>query len=93
MRTTDKGRDVKILEFVNSNSYDLIQFFDLIMGAIGYHYNKKHLLPEASDYKSAFAQYIANKIKKDNLIFSTDKTGYKNLNLWLYQPNKKFAKN
>ncbi|MBP3846481.1 DUF3800 domain-containing protein [bacterium] len=91
-RTIDKGKDVKVLEFVNSNAYNLIQFADLIMGAIGYHYNKKHLLPDASQHKSAFAMYICNKIGKKDLIFNTDKNGYKNLNLWLYQPSKNLAK-
>ena len=92
IRTTDKGRNIKVLEFVNSNAYNLIQFTDLIMGAIGYHYNKKHLLPDASQHKSAFAMYICNKINKSDLIFNTDKNGYKNLNLWLYQPCKKANK-
>ncbi len=91
-RTTDKGKNIKVLEFVNSNTYNLIQFADLIMGAIGYHYNKKHLKQDASSHKSEFAMYIANKIGKTDLIFSTDKKGYKNLNLWLYLPNKKLAK-
>ena len=62
------GRNIKVLEFVNSNAYNLIQFTDLIMGAIGYHYNKKHLLPDASQHKSAFAMYICNKINKFKLI-------------------------
>lgn len=91
-RTVDKGRDIKTLEFVNSNTFNLIQFADLIMGAIGYHYNKKHLKPDASSHKSAFAMYIANKIGKTDLVFNTDKKGYKNFNLWLYQSNKKLIK-
>ena len=87
-RTTEKGLDVKTIEFVNSKSYELIQFSDILMGAISYHYNKKHLLPEASQNKCALAQYIATKINKSDLVFKTSKTGYKNFNLWLFKPNK-----
>lgn len=87
-RTTEKGLDVKTIEFVNSKSYELIQFSDILMGAISYHYNKKHLLPEASRNKCELAQYIATKINKPDLVFNTPKTGHKNFNLWLFKPNK-----
>ena len=90
-RTTEKGKDIKALEFVNSETYNLIQFSDLLLGAIGYHYNKKHLLPDASQHKSAFANYIALKINKPDLNFCTGKHGYKNLNLWLFKSDKKLA--
>jgi len=88
IRTTNKGLDVKALEFVNSKSYELIQFSDILMGAISYHYNKRHLRPDASQNKCDLAQYIATKINKPNLIFNTGKSGYKNLNLWLFKSNK-----
>ena len=82
---TEKGLDIKTIEFVNSESYNLIQFTDLLMGAIAYHYNKKHLKPNASKHKSEFAMYIADKINKSDLVFETDKKGYKNLNLWKFK--------
>jgi len=91
IRTTNKGLDVKALEFVNSKSYELIQFSDILMGAISYHYNKRHLRPDASQNKCDLAQYIATKINKPNLIFNTGKSGYKNLNLWLFKSNKTIA--
>ncbi len=84
----NKGLNVKALEFVNSKSYELIQFSDILMGAISYHYNKRHLRPDASQNKCALAQYIANKIKRPHLVFNTAKSGYKNFNLWLFKPNK-----
>lgn len=87
-RTTHRGLDVKALEFVNSKSYELIQFSDILMGAISYHYNKRHLRQEASKNKCFLAQYIANKINKPDLAFRTSKTGYKNFNLWLFESNK-----
>lgn len=81
----EKGLDIKTIEFVNSESYNLIQFTDLLMGAIGYHYNKRHLNLGASEHKSEFAMYIAKKINRTDLIFETDKKGYKNLNLWKFK--------
>lgn len=91
--TIDKGIDVKALEFVNSNTYELIQFADLLMGAIGFHYNKRNLAPDASRHKLAFADYLSRKINKKDLVFSTGRNGYKNLNLWLFKSNKILTKN
>lgn len=90
---TDRGLNIRALEFVNSCTYELIQFSDLLMGAIGFHYNKRHLAPNASSHKIAFANYLAQKIKRPDLIFNTGRNGYKNLNLWLFKPNKIIAKN
>ena len=81
----------KALEFVNSKSYELIQFSDILMGAISYHYNKRHLRPDASQNKCALAEYIANKISRPNLVFNTGRNGYKNLNLWLFKSNKELS--
>ena len=88
-----KGLDVKTIEFVNSNSYDLIQFADLLLGAIGYHYNGKHLKPDASKHKSELAQYIANVIGREDLIFETNRSGYKNFNLWRFRSYEELYKN
>lgn len=81
----DKGIDVKTVEFVNSDRYNLIQFSDLLMGAIGYHYNGKHLKPDASQNKCEFANYIAKVINKKDLVFETGKQGYKNFNIWKFK--------
>ena len=87
-RITDKGLNIKTIEFVNSDSYNLIQFSDLLLGAIGFQYNNRHTQADASKTKIEFANYIAAKIKRDNLIFNTGKNGYKNLNLGLFKSNK-----
>lgn len=91
LRTVDKGLDIKTIEFVNSDSYNLIQFSDLLMGAIGFHYNNRHTQDGASKTKIAFANYLANKVNKQDLIFDTDRKGHKNLNLWLFKSNKKLT--
>ena len=87
-RQFEKGLDIHSLEFVNSDTYNLIQMADLLLGAIGFHFNNRHLQLGASQNKIAFANYIAQKINKNDLIFNTSKSGYKNLNLWLFKPNK-----
>lgn len=84
-RSLEKGLDVLSLKFVNSDTFDLIQMSDLLLGAIGFQYNNRHTQFEASQNKIAFANYIAEKIKMKNLVFSTTKKGYKNLNLWLFK--------
>ena len=91
-RYIERGIDVKTLEFVNSDSYNLIQFSDLLLGSIGFHYNKRHLRNDASRHKLDFSMYIAHKIDKMDLIFETDKNGYKNFNLWLFKPIKNTIK-
>ena len=58
------------------------------MGAVGFHYNKRHLVPEASTHKRAFAEYLAKKIQREDLIFHTERKGYKNFNLWLFKTSK-----
>jgi len=80
-----KGINVKKIEAVNYKDYNLIQISDLLLGAIGFHYNKRHVKEGAMRAKCEFALYIANKIGTKNLIFSTGKKGYKNLNLWLFK--------
>lgn len=77
--------NIKSLDFVNSESFDLIQMSDLLLGAIGFQYNLRHLDKTKSQVKKDFAQYISNKIGKKNLIFDTDKNGYKNFNFWLFK--------
>ena len=83
-----RGINVVSLEPVNSKDYNLIQFTDILLGAIGFHYNKRHLKPNASTAKIELANYISNTLQTRNLRFSTSKGGYKNLNLWLFEPAK-----
>ncbi|MFA7658177.1 MAG: DUF3800 domain-containing protein [Candidatus Gastranaerophilaceae bacterium] len=83
-----KGLNIKSLEPVNSKNYNLIQFSDILLGALGFHYNKRHLRENASKVKCELAQYIATKIGTKNLNFNTSKNGYKNFNIWLFKPSK-----
>lgn len=87
-RITEKGLNIPSLKFVNSDTFDLIQMSDLLLGAIGFQYNNRHMQQDASQNKVDFANYIASKIKMKNLVFATGKNGYKNMNLWLFKSEK-----
>lgn len=50
----------------------LIQLADILMGAVGYHWNEKHKLDTAKESKVNLANYIAQKLGKDNLNFTTN---------------------
>jgi hypothetical protein len=47
------------------------------MGAVGYHYNKKHLKSNAKEGKVFFAKYIASKLGSKSLHFCTPKASKK----------------
>ena len=83
-----QGLNIASLEPVNSKHYNLIQFSDILLGAIGYHYNMQHLRRDASPHKIELAEHIAHRIGVKNLKFSTFKKGLKNINIWKFQANK-----
>lgn len=81
--------NVRTIEFVDSKKYNIIQMADLLLGAIGSHYNHRHMKPNIAQHKKDFAQYIAKHLGKNDLIFHTEKAGYKNINIWLFEnPSK-----
>lgn len=84
----EKGLNIKLLEPVNSKYYNLIQFTDILLGAFGFYYNQRHINKNVSQVKYELAQYIATKIGRNNLCFSTFKKGYKNLNIWKFDVNR-----
>lgn len=84
----EPGMNIKTLEPVNSKYYNLIQFSDVLLGAIGFHYNQRHMIDDASQIKCELAQYIATKINRKSLNFETSKNGHKNINIWLFKPIK-----
>ena len=83
-----QGLNIASLEPVNSKYYNLIQFTDILLGALGYHYNQRHLKGDASLTKSELACYIAQKMGVKSLKFSTNSKGFKNINIWLFKPSK-----
>lgn len=55
------------------------------MGAIGFHWNKLHLRSDAKESKVYLANYIADKIGRNDLIFSTPSSD-KKFNIFRFYP-------
>jgi hypothetical protein len=55
-----RGWPVRRLDFRDSDSSDLFQINDLLIGAIGHRKNGHHLLPNASQHKQDFVRYITS---------------------------------
>lgn len=85
------GINVISVDAVNSKDYNLIQFSDILLGAIGFHYHKRHLMPDSCKAKIELASHISGNMDVKNLIFSTNKSGYKNFNIWLFKPKNERA--
>ncbi|KKM12709.1 hypothetical protein SY88_02250 [Clostridiales bacterium PH28_bin88] len=49
----------------------LIQLADILMGAVGYHWHEMQMKPEASEGKTFLANYIASKLGRKSLAFTT----------------------
>lgn len=63
----------------------LIQLADILMGAVGYHWNEMNLLSNAGEGKVFLADYIAQKLGKDNLCFSTSASN-RTFNIFRFRP-------
>lgn len=67
-----KGRaNVACLEAVSSHSQPLIQFADLLIGAVGFKCNGLDQLPNSSKTKSEFADYLCKLLQRDSLAQQT----------------------
>lgn len=53
---------VRNIQPIRSHESDFLQIADILMGAVGYHYNRCHHRPHASEAKIDLAQYISNKV-------------------------------
>jgi len=81
-RTIDVVRNI---EPISSHKSDFLQLADILMGAIGYHYNDYHQSPDASAAKIELADYIAIKaglsgLKQETLLEDFEIWQYKNKN-------------
>jgi hypothetical protein len=79
------GEIILTIEPRRAKERRLIQLTDILMGAIGFHWNKLHLRSDAKKSKVYLAKYIANKIGRDNLIFSTSSSD-KKFNIFRFYP-------
>ncbi len=83
------GQLIRDVQAIDSKQADALQIADVLMGAIGYHYNDLHIAPGASEAKIELAGYIARKAGFTSLKIETSysmkhfqiwkcKLGYKN---------------
>lgn len=52
------------VQFANSKDHDLLQFADILIGAIAYRRNRFDLKPEAAPHKIALMKHIAGRIRR-----------------------------
>ena len=55
-----------------AKSRRLIQLADILMGSVGYHWNDEHFKNKTKDGKVYLANYIAKKLGRRNLKFTTN---------------------
>ena len=65
----------------------LIQLADILMGAIGYHWNLEHLKENASEGKCFLANYISDQLGRKDLKFTTALSS-RPFNIFYLQPGK-----
>lgn len=74
-----------------AKSRRLIQIADILMGAVGFYWNKEHLKDNCKEGKLYLAKYIAQKIDQENLIFET-RWDNKKFNIFYFDTNKSHYK-
>jgi len=72
------------VEAVDSKTSDLMQVADVLMGAIGYHWNNLHVRPGARQAKVLLADYIATKARIPSLAQETP-FGRRSFAIWHFK--------
>lgn len=79
---------VKSVEPRPARARRLIQLTDVLMGAVGYHWNEEHLKPGSSAGKTHLASYIARKLGWKDLRRVTAKENHR-FNIFHFRPEQK----
>lgn len=77
---------VASIEPICSHESDILQVADVMMGAVGYHQNGRHLNPEASQSKIALANHIAKLARLQSLKQQTP-WGSSHFGIWPFRFN------
>lgn len=80
------GQNIISTQARPAKSRRLIQLADILMGAVGYHWNGEHLKPEASKGKIYLSNYIANKLHRKDLKFISRSATEKTFNIFFLNP-------
>jgi hypothetical protein len=79
---------IRNIEARDSHNVNLIQAVDVITGAIGYRWNKRHLMENASISKTQLSEYIAQKANLPTLATYHKKGESVGFNIWYMDMNK-----
>lgn len=60
-------RPFRKVEAIDSKTSDIMQINDILLGAIGHHKNRRHLLPETRQAKTDLSNYIAERLQRPHL--------------------------
>ncbi|MEO1503176.1 MAG: DUF3800 domain-containing protein [Pseudomonadota bacterium] len=80
-------RPFRRCDFHDSRSFRLIQITDVIIGAIGFHSNDKHIRVGAAPYKIELADYIASLAGMTRLYLATPPNN-NGFDIWLFDFSK-----
>ncbi|HHW43815.1 MAG TPA: hypothetical protein GXX25_08410 [Desulfotomaculum sp.] len=78
---------VKTIEARSANERRLIQLADILTGSVGFYWNKEHIKEGVRPGKISLAQYIASKVGKHNLLFTTNWND-KRFNIFYFDTSK-----
>lgn len=84
-------RPFRRVEFRDSKESNLIQFVDLMTGAIAYHWNKRHLAQDASPPRIWLANHLAERLHLKSLGASTVGAGQEPFSIWKFQTSPRGA--
>lgn len=70
-----------------SHDDDVLQLADVLIGAVAYHRNGRHLIPGASASKCYAAQYIAAHAGFRDAVICHTRKAEKKFNVWCWDPN------
>jgi hypothetical protein len=87
LRKSNRQSSIPVIKYVRAQDSLFVQIADILMGAVGYHYEDLHKVPNASPGKIALAAQIAGKLGRKDLIFSSPKSE-KKFNVFRFRPNE-----
>lgn len=85
LRKSKKQSFIPVIKSIKAQESLFVQIADILMGAVGYHFENLHKAPEASPGKVALASQIAGKLGRKDLIFSSPQSE-KKFNVFRFRP-------
>lgn len=83
-RQLGRSEQVRNIQPVDSKQSNMIQLVDVLMGAVAFHNNRRHLQPDCRESKKTLAMHIAKRAGYASLAVSTPKHR-PNFGIWQFQ--------